>query len=368
MEHKSSTKIKPSQLKVAVISISLANGGAEKSTALLTTILDQLGFDVHVVTINKDIFYTYSGKLFNLGLDKSPSDNLFNQFGYLRKLKLYLKNENIHLIIDNRTRPSVIKEFIYLFYIYSGKKIIYVVRSANLQKYFPKSRWLTNVMINKSFKIVGVSKAISEKINVLFKTNKATTIYNSVAINNVKASEKASKYVLFMGRIDNHAKNFQLLLAAYTKSVLPERNIELRIYGDGSDKIWLENRINDLRLSEKIKLFDFTSDVEAVMTNALFVALTSNYEGFPRVLIESLAVGTPVISVDCESGPNEIIKHEFNGLLVENDNTTALANAFNRFIFESDLYNYCKSNAQNSIHQFTQPIIAQQWKELLSRL
>ena len=69
-----------------------------------------------------------------------------------------------------------------------------------------------------------------------------------------------------------------------------------------------------------------------ILNNAKFLALTSRYEGFPRVLLESLSTGTPVISVNCKSGPNEIIAHEVNGLLVENFNIKKLSEAFNRFV------------------------------------
>lgn len=360
--------MKPSYLKVAVISISLARGGAEKSTAMLTSILEGLNYEVHLITITKDVLYRFAGKLFNLGLLKSKQDNALNKLWHLRRLRNYLVDYDIDVIIDNRTRNHFFKELIYTFYIYSGIKVVYVVRSAFLENYFPKSKWLSKRMIKKSTKIVGVSKVISKKINLQFNTNKAISIYNLVEQVDMSPNFVPENYIVFMGRIDNRAKDFLLLLEAYSQSVLPEKNIELRIYGDGPDKSWLKQQIITMDLSKVVKLFDFTLSVENVMRNAKFLVLTSNYEGFPRVLIESLSVGTPVISVDCESGPNEIIKNEFNGLLIENDNPVALANAFNRFIFEPKLYKLCKTNAQKSIVQFTKDPIAQQWQQLLNQI
>lgn len=366
--HKNSSKKKSSKLKVAVICISLAKGGAEKSTAMLTKMLDDNGMDVHVVTITDAIAYEYAGTLVNLGEYKSDNDGLLKRFSYLKNLKKYLKVHNIDVVIDNRTRSQCIKEWFYLYYVYSSVTIIYVVRSAFLLNYFPKCNWLVKKMIDRSYKIVGVSKSIAEDINLKYGKKKAVHIYNPVTSNIIEKEHITEKYIIFLGRIDNHAKNFELLLDAYRESKLFEHNIVLKIYGNGPDEAWLKSKIEFFNLEAYVKLFNFEVDVTPILKRAHFLVLTSNYEGFPRVLIEALSCGTPVISVDCKSGPSEIIKHEHNGLLVENHNAEALTNAFNRFIFDSAFYNSCKNNAQASVVQFNQEIIAKQWQELLTQI
>lgn len=360
--------MKSSRLKVAVICISLARGGAEKSTAILTKLLDSINHDVHVITITNQVTYSFKGELFNLGARKNSSDSTVKKWLHLKTLRNYLLENEIDVIIDNRTRNHFFKELLYSFYIYSGFKIVYVVRSAFIENYFPKSKWLSKLMIKKSSKIVAVSKVICDKINTKFNTNKTITIYNAVEQDDTEFNLTPKNHIVYIGRIDDEAKDFMLLLQGYSMSVLPQKGIELRIYGNGPDENWLKRQINVLGLSNVVKLFDFTLHVENIMKSAKYLVLTSNYEGFPRVLIESLSVGTPVISVDCESGPDEIIKNEFNGLLVENDNPMALANAFNRFIFEPELYKKCKNNAKKSITKFTKQPIAQQWQQLLNQI
>ncbi len=86
----------------------------------------------------------------------------------------------------------------------------------------------------------------------------------------------------------------------------------------------------------------------------MFTVLTSRYEGFPRSILESLALGTPVISVDCKSGPNEIIQNNLNGLLIENDNSEALAQAMNLLFEDKELYLQCKNNSKLSVIDFSE--------------
>jgi glycosyltransferase involved in cell wall biosynthesis len=81
--------------------------------------------------------------------------------------------------------------------------------------------------------------------------------------------------------------------------------------------------------------------------------------------VESLAVGTPVISVDCETGPREIVQNKVNGLLVENHHPKALAEAMTLMITDENLYQNCKNNAQKSVEHLSLTTIAQLWQNLL---
>jgi glycosyltransferase involved in cell wall biosynthesis len=354
-----------SPLRVAVVSISLARGGAERSTAILTKMLDSLGVEVHLITITDDVVYEYSGKLFNLGAYKSKNDTLWARWKQLKLLRKYIQKNQFDLIIDNRTRSENFKEWIYLNYIYAGQRLVYVVRSFHLQNYFPSNKSLAKQMISRSAAVVGVSKAIALEISQQYNATNVRSIYNPVPEFPQQVQSMGEKYILYLGRIEENVKNFSLLLDAYAKSELGSSNIKLKIYGQGDDENWLKEKIKERGLEALVSLHPFTPQIAEVLTNAHFLALTSRYEGFPRVLLEALSVGTPVISVDCESGPNEVIDHEKNGLLVENHNTDLLAAAFNRFIFDEDLYQKCKSNAKPSVEHLSQQNIALQWKKLI---
>ena len=110
----------------------------------------------------------------------------------------------------------------------------------------------------------------------------------------------------------------------------------------------------------------YTSNPFPYVKHALFTVLTSRFEGFPMTLSESLFLETPIVSVDCKSGPNEIIVNEFNGLLVNNYDEKALSNAFNRMINNKTLYESCKANAQKSSLPYDMRTIKYKWQEFLN--
>lgn len=352
--------------KVCIVAISLAKGGAERSTALLSEMLYEEGFEVHIVTLNDAIDYDYAGTLFNLGAFKKDNTTFWGRISRFSKLRNYLKQHKFDYIIDNRNRQFPGKELYYLYYLYRGFKVIYVVRSFKLNQYFPDNQYVAKRMVAKAEKIVGVSKAIAGAVNKKYATTKAVAVYNPVEVfSKTDMPDNTERYILFLGRIEEKVKNLSLLLEGYKLSDLPENNVRLKILGDGSDKKFVADKIKELNLQNYVDQIPFTPEVYPYLKNALFLVLTSRYEGFPRVLIEALSAGTPVVSVDCESGPNEIIIHEKNGLLVENFNPEALAASMNRFIFDEELYQRCKKNSKESVAHLSKEHIAKQWSKLL---
>lgn len=352
--------------KIAIVTTSLAQGGAERVAANLSVMFNQLGFEVHVICINNAIDYEFSGQLYNLGIK-------FQSKGWLRKiqkailLKKYLKANQISTVIDNRTRPVFWREVVYKW-VYQNRNVIYMIHSFKLENYLPKSFSLARFLYAKNTQFVTVSEIIAHEIQHKYGFKKVQTIYNSIPDFTTYLAVQTTEsipYILFFGRLDNQVKNFSLLLEAYKQSGLSNAGVQLKIMGDGPDASFILEKINQLKINHFVEILPFQSEPFAVIQQAKFTVLSSQYEGFPMAVVESLAMGVPVVSVDCQSGPAELIQSGENGLLVPNHNVQALADAMHELHSNKALYEKCKNNAQKSVEHLSLKSISAQWYNLL---
>jgi glycosyltransferase involved in cell wall biosynthesis len=357
--------------KICIVASSLGKGGAERSSALLSIMLSNLGYDIYIVTVLDAVEYAYNGQLFNLGAIKKQNDSFFGRIGRLKKFKHFLKTNQIDVVIDNRSRVQTYREIIVTKFIYTVPTI-YVIHNFNTEKAFTKYHWINKWLYQNEY-MTAVSEAATEKFKNLYALHKIRTIYNGFDFEQIKRlaqenieTEVPEKFMLFFGRIDDHHKNLKLLIEAYSLSDLSHQNFKLLILGNGPDLDMIKAYAETLGVAHSVMFIGHVLNPYSYVKRAKFTVLTSRFEGFPMVIPESLSLGIPVISVDCQSGPNEVIINNHNGLLVENYQPQTLADAFNRFILNEELYNKCAKNAVESVEQFSIESISACWEKLLN--
>ncbi|AFL74565.1 glycosyltransferase [Thiocystis violascens] len=121
-------------------------------------------------------------------------------------------------------------------------------------------------------------------------------------------------------------KDFATLLRAFAR-VRAERPCRLMILGKGAARERLLRLAEELGIAADVALPGYVSNAYAYMAHANLFVFTSRWEGLGFVLIEALAVGTPVVSTDCPSGPREILGAGRFGPLVPVGDDVALARA-----------------------------------------
>ncbi|MGY6649147.1 glycosyltransferase [Wenyingzhuangia sp. IMCC45574] len=351
---------------ICIITSSLGQGGAEKVAALQSQMLQNLGHRVFIVSILNHIEFEYAGTLLNLGALKDTNDSFLGRIHRFRIFKRFLKENNMDLLIDHRSRNSLPRELFLKPILYRNTPTIFMIHSHNLLKSFPKNKRIAHYLYAKNTTLVTVSKGIQQSIQKKYGLNNATTIYNSFQLKSESTLLEPTKeeYILFFGRLDEEAKDLAFLIEAYRNSILPEKNIQLHLLGDGPDKEKLISLVQKLNLSDKIMFMPATTNPFPSVRKAKFTVLTSHFEGFPMSIVESLACNTPVVSVDCESGPKELIKHEYNGLLVPKKRTT-YTEALNSMATDVELLKLCRSNCSQSIQHLSFDKIQDEWRDLI---
>jgi len=139
------------------------------------------------------------------------------------------------------------------------------------------------------------------------------------------SAEGSIPVIMGVGRLTEQ-KDFATLIAAFAR-VRSQREARLIILGDGGLRDELIAQATTLGVEAHIVLPGFQSNPWAWMSKAAVFALSSRWEGSPNTLTEAMALGIPVVSTDCPSGPTELLDGGRIAPLVEMGDIDALASA-----------------------------------------
>lgn len=137
---------------------------------------------------------------------------------------------------------------------------------------------------------------------------------------------------------------------------------KIDVLGDGQNKKSLQTKIESNNLSKDIVLHGNVKNVEEFMRNAEFYIHPATYEPFGLVLLEAMAAGLPVISLDGK-GNRDIIEHQENGFIFQDQNAEQFGNALIELKENSDEYlRYVKEGHKYSsdydIENYTNKLIS----------
>ena len=225
-----------------------------------------------------------------------------------------------------------------------------------------------------NYKLIGSLRKLERMIVLTEKDCKAwTELDNVIAIPNPlpfmpkNISPLKEKRVIAVGRYCQE-KGFDMLLESWAKIYKSYPEWRLEIFGDG-DTTMYEGIRDKLGIpATYCKLNGRTNAIEQEYINSSIFVCSSRFEGFGMVLVEAMACGLGVVSFDCPWGPSSILVNGQDGILVENGNTNALADAIMSLMNDPAKLSALAKNAIVNVQRFQMDKIASQWKQLFDEI
>ncbi|OIJ11264.1 hypothetical protein BKP37_16615 [Anaerobacillus alkalilacustris] len=351
---------KKSKQKVVFVIGSMRRGGAERVISLLANNYAKRGWGVDILTLLDDSNdYELNNKI-----NVKPICNMSKS--KLRQLPKWIFDIRKHI---DENEPDVIVSFI------ARINIITLLACIGLKKNIVVSERSDPAADGRSIFVRLATHLLYPLANfVVFQTEWAKSNFSnkiqkkSIIINNpvhirVKASEIRRKKIVAVGRLMKE-KNHTMLIRAFKEinSKFPDYN--LYIYGEGSERENLENLIHELKLSHSVFLPGNVIDVHEKIADAEIFILPSNYEGMSNALLEAMMMGIPCISTDC-AGSNEVIKSDYNGVLIERGNEQELVMKISELIINKEKRLLLGRNGQVSVQEMKESKVVSIWEKYL---
>lgn len=390
-------------MKIAHILDSLSHGGSQRVVSNLTTGVFNIHDNFIIIPKNATVDYPFKGVIIRLDIEinhfliKKFKNRFIKSLIMLIRLRKIKKAHKFDLVIshlENMNFYNIVTRCSEKIYI-----VVHNTKSIELSYYRFVSKMKERVIILFFYrfadKIISVSEGVRIDLinNYCQKQNKLVTIYNPFDCQDI--IEQSSRNVeietmnqfdfnvIVVGRLD-FQKNIKFIIDAFEKfrSNLP--NFKLYVLGTGPEENELRKYTQDLGIEKDVIFLGFRLNPYYFIRNSDVLVLASHYEGFGNVIVESMILETPVIAVDCLSGPREIICNNCdynlmindvkicdNGILIprieETMNSEYLVNALTIIYNDTDLVGRLKKNAYNASLNYDVSRISFKWNDLFSK-
>lgn len=332
----------------------------------------------------RPVFYSLPEEVRMIDLDINYTDD--NNLGVWKKIIGYLRKKNLHKqrlsVLLEKEKPDV------LVSLYPSESSFYPslkdgskkVLELHFCKFFrlqygrkgvlgliDKLRtWQDERIVRKFDKFIVLSK---EDKGYWGELSNIQVISNAALFVAKKYADVSKKRVIAVGRLD-YQKGFDRLIEAWriVQQHKEYQDWQLDIFGQGEWKEMLQGRVAQYGLQDTLHINEPTKNIGEEYANSSMLVMSSNYEGFPMVMIEAMACGLPAVSFDFQCGPKDIIQHEKNGLLVNNGDIQRLAEAMMKVMSDEALRKRMSKEAKKITETYSEEKVMKQWIDLFENL
>ena len=354
-------------MKIIFTLASLGSGGAERVVSLLANKMAEQGHQVEIICLKfNDVYYQLHPEV-KVTLAMQQTKNRLTEVFWLRK---YIKQEKPDVVI-------AFTEGVYCFTIAAllGTKIPVIASERldpsamtwkrNLLKrlLLPYADWL--VVQTKTIKDY-FPKNIQKKTSIIFNPVKDEALASSIENGKWKIENSERPRIISVARLFPQ-KNQEMMIRAFAKIADEFPDWELVIYGEGPRRQNLQLTIDNLQLTDRIKLPGRTEQVIEELRKSKIFCLSSDYEGMSNSMIEAICVGLPIVTTKV-SGTDELVQDGSNGYVVEIGDVEGFASALRKLISDEHLMWQMGENSLKKKSQFLLDTIVSRWMKLINQV
>lgn len=296
---------------------SMSWGGAEKVISILANFYAKKGWIVTIVMVlNNKVVYELDDRIQIISIARENKTRINNLLYWIKKIKRIIKIIKPNYIVSFVCRINIL---VLIAKALSGHKCKTIISERNDPRFDGRGKlacFLANRLYPKADSLI--CQSIQEK-NFFSKKvqKKAVIIFNPVVLKVSPTPFGLKTHTIINAARLEPSKNQMMLIEAFSEIVSENKcnNFILEIYGSGSLKDNLIERVKELNMSKHIFIKDSILDVQQKITDSSIFCLTSNYEGMSNSLMEALLLGTPSISTQV-SGSCDLIFNGKNGFII----------------------------------------------------
>jgi len=341
----------------------MCNGGAERVISILASQYAAKGWEVEIaLLLENKVGYDLNSKINIVDLTGKSRSYFVNLPFWVKSIRKYLKRSKPDRVVSfvGRINALVLMSSF-------GIKIPIIVSERNDPKHDGRGRfilWCCNHFYKEKASAVVFQTKYEASCFSQSLASKSYIVPNPVEIKD-EPSEAEGCVIVTAGRLVKQ-KNHVMLIDAVKllKEDIPDVSAE--IFGDGSLKESLQIKIDDLRLSDRIKLCGNVSDLHSRIKKARVFVMTSEFEGLSNALIEAMMMGLPCISTDYP-GADEIIEHGVNGMIVPRNNVQALAEALKYILSDASVRQKLSEGAVKTASSYKTEIVMKAWENVIEQ-
>lgn len=260
-----------------------------------------------------------------------------------------------------------------------GWKARIIFRNANKVSDFiafaPKL-WFNWFLVHRVDFVVSVSELCRQDFIHTYKYSPGKTTTVPIGLNLEPVSQSLSQdltKIFSSGKVLVHVasfvpeKNHTGLLRIIQKLVESGADVKVILIGDGKLRPAVEQRLKDMRLTDRVMVTGHRNDVLSIMANARALVLPSLIEGLPGVILEAMYCRTPIVAYDV-GGIREVVRPQETGWLVKKNDEVGFVQAVLEVLEGNKVEQITEGAYHMVVSNFDNRVIAKRFEDIYWKL